>query len=566
MSAERKLDVVLYWHMHQPEYQDRRTGSYHLPWTYLHVIKDYTDMAAHLEENPEARAVVNFTPTLLEQIDDYAAQINSHRDHGETIRDPMLDALVQPVLPTSNEQRHTLIKHCLRANEKRLIKRYKEYDRLVLIARYLEEHPDAIIYVHDQYLIDIITWFHLAWLGETVKRSDLRVRKLIEKGVGFSLHDRNELLGIIGELCTNVISRYRNLAERGQIELSMTPYAHPIMPLLLDIKSAHEAMPVAPLPKLDAYPGGTERVQWHIEKGMQVFERYFGFRPTGCWPSEGSVSEATIELLGKHGVKWLASGENVLRNSLNHHNEQELNGCLHSAYQFAQNAPACFFRDDGLSDLVGFTYATWHADDAVANLIHHIENIGKACQTETRPVVSIILDGENAWEYYPENGYHFLKALYQQLGTHPNIQLTTFSEYLAGKPVLKPLSKVVAGSWVYGTFSTWIGSADKNRGWEMLADVKRAVDRQLTSKAYSDEQREKIETQLAVCEGSDWFWWFGDYNPADTVSDFESLFRAQLASLYMLLGAEPPAYLTESFTHGAGHPSVGGTMRRGKES
>lgn len=565
MSAERPMDVVLYWHMHQPQYKDMRTGSYHLPWTYLHVIKDYTDMAAHLEATPAARAVVNFTPTLLEQIDDYARQISGYLDHGASIRDSMLDALVQPVLPATAEQRLTLIGHCLRANEERLIKRYKEYERLALFAHYLHEHPDAIIYVNDQYIADILMWFHLAWLGETVKRTDLRVRKLLDKGTGYTLHERNELLGIIGELCTNVIGRFRRLAERGQIELSMTPYAHPIMPLLLNIRSTHEAMPGAPLPEFDAYPGGAQRAQWHIDKGMQIFEKFFGFRPAGCWPAEGSVSEATIELLGSNGIRWLASGESVLRNSLNHH-LPALNGCLHSAYHYADTAPGCFFRDDGLSDLIGFAYATWHADDAVANLIHHLDNIATACADETRPIVSIILDGENAWEYYPENGYHFLKALYQRLSTHPHIHLTTYSEFLATQPDIRPLDKVIAGSWVYGTFSTWIGNTDKNRGWEMLADVKRVFDQQLAVKQYSPEQLAQIETQLAICEGSDWFWWFGDYNPAQTVSDFESLFRAQLANLYMLLGVEPPAYLTHSFTHGAGHPSAGGTMRRGKES
>ncbi len=562
MSADRPIDVVLYWHMHQPEYRDIRTGCYHQPWTYLHAIKDYVDMAAHLEAAPEARAVVNFTPTLLDQIDDYARQIGGYLDHGENLLDPMLEALVQPVLPVSREERLGLIKRCLRANEERLVRRYREYERLFLLSRYLEEHPDAIIFIDDQYLADILMWFHLAWLGETVKRSDLRVRRLIDKGIGFTLHDRHELLGIIGELCSHVIGRYRRLAERGQIELSMTPFAHPIMPLLLDINSAHQAMPGAPLPAIGSYPGGAQRVEWHIEKGMQVFEHHFGFRPVGCWPSEGGICETTIEMLGRHGIRWLASGEAVLRNSL----KDDANGCLHAAYSYGKDNPTCFFRDDGLSDLIGFSYAGWHADDAVDNLVHHIDNITEACKDQARPVVPIIMDGENAWEYYPENGYHFLSALYTRLVEHPRIRLTTFRDYLADRPGTTPLEKVVAGSWVYGTFSTWIGSADKNRGWEMLADVKKVFDRQVAGQYLSPEVLEKIETQLAICEGSDWYWWFGDYNPAETVSDFESLFRAQLANLYMLLGVEPPAYLAESFTHGTGHPDAGGTMRRGSEN
>jgi alpha-amylase/alpha-mannosidase (GH57 family) len=563
--SDKPLNVVLYWHMHQPQYKDVHSGNYQLPWTYLHVIKDYVDMAAHLEAVPQAKAVFNFTPTLLEQIDDYNHQIAHYFSHGAAINDPILEALVQPVLPSSHQQRLDLIKHCLRANEERLIKRYPVYEQLAEHAHFLETHPEGIMYLHDQYLVDLIVWFHLAWMGETVRRSDLRVRAMIDKGATFSTQDRNELLRVIGELCANVIERYRALAQRGQIELSMTPYAHPIMPLLIDLKSTHEAIPDAPLPSCDVYPGGEDRVRWHIDKGMAVFEEFFGFKPTGCWPSEGSISERTVQLLAQHGVKWLASGETVLRNSLDQHENGGLVHCIHRPYIAPQTDTHCFFRDDGLSDLIGFTYATWHADDAVANMVHHIDNIAAACCDDPDAIVSIILDGENAWEYYPENGYYFLKALYEKLSDHPGINLTTYSHYLTEHSKARKLEKIVAGSWVYGTFSTWIGSRDKNIGWDMLCDAKKAVDQALASGRFAQAERERIETQLAICEGSDWFWWFGDYNPAESVKDFERLYRLQLSHLYMLIGMPAPDYLSKSFTQGGGKPSAGGTMRRGQE-
>ncbi|MBI1424056.1 MAG: glycoside hydrolase [Gammaproteobacteria bacterium] len=564
MSA-KPLNVVVYWHMHQPQYKDVHTGEYQLPWTYLHVIKDYIDMAAHLEACPQAHVVVNFTPTLLEQIDDYNRQIQDYFTHATAIKDAMLEALIQTVLPARPEQRLVMIKHCLRANEERLIKRYPQYERLAAQAKFLEQHPEAVVYIQDQYLVDLNVWFHLAWMGETVRRSDLRIRKLMDKGMCFSMQDRAELLSVIGELCATVIGRYRALAERGQIELSMTPYAHPIMPLLLDMKSAHDAMPDAPLPGCDVYPGGEERVHWHIDKGMALFQSYFGFKPHGCWPSEGSVSERTIQLLAQHGVNWVASGETVLRNSLSHEANGDLIHSIHRPYLAPHTDAYCFFRDDGLSDLIGFTYATWHADDAVANLVHHLENIADACADDPDAIVSIILDGENAWEYYPENGYYFLKALYEKLSTHPGINLTTYSRYLAKHDKAKKLNKIVAGSWVYGTFSTWIGSHDKNLGWDMLCDAKKAVDKALASGRFTGTDRERIEIQLAICEGSDWFWWFGDYNPAESVSDFERLYRLQLTHLYKLIGETPPEYLAHSFTQGGGSPSAGGTMRRGQE-
>jgi alpha-amylase/alpha-mannosidase (GH57 family) len=223
---------------------------------------------------------------------------------------------------------------------------------------------------------------------------------------------------------------------------------------------------------------------------------------------------------------------------------------------------ACFFRDDGLSDLIGFEYSKWHADDAVGHLIHHLENIAAH---EPDAVTSIIMDGENAWEYFHDNGYHFLSALYHRLANHPAIELTTFSECLKNKAVVKPLSKLMAGSWVYGTFSTWIGNADKNRGWDMLGDVKKAYDQTLSSKRLTDKQINAAQIQLAVCEGSDWFWWFGDYNPGEAVSNFEKQFRLNLANLYKLLDEEPPAYLALSFTQGSGDPALGGAMRPGVE-
>ncbi|MDZ7662614.1 glycoside hydrolase family 57 protein [Thiohalophilus sp.] len=564
MSA-KPINVVIYWHMHQPEYRDLRTGHYHLPWTYLHTIKDYVDMAAHLEVNPAARAVVNFTPTLLEQIDDYAEQIENFFLHGTQIRDPLLDALAQPIMPSDREQRLSLIKQCLRANETRLINRYPNYRRLAEFASWLDEHPDAILYLHDYFLTDILTWFHIAWLGETVRRNNPQVQTLIDKGTSFNQHDRRTLLRIIGDLCRDVIGRYRRLAEQGQVELSMTPYAHPIVPLLLDIHSAREALPDVELPTVEQYPGGKERVDWHIEKGLAVFEQHFGFRPAGCWPSEGSISEATIHTLSDKGFAWLASGDTVLHNSLQSSETRIDTQCLHTGYRYNDTSTCCFFRDDGLSDLIGFDYATWHADDAVANLIHHLENIAGACQQHANPIVSIILDGENAWEFYPENGYYFLDALYAGLAENPAIHLTTYSAYLTDQPEVTPLDRVVAGSWVYGTFSTWIGEAGKNRAWELLVDAKQACDQQLAAREFTPEIREQIAIQLAICEGSDWFWWFGDYNPAESVRDFDHLYRIQLSNLYNLLGLEPPESLGEPISLGGGQPAAGGTMRRGQE-
>ncbi|OAD23838.1 glycoside hydrolase family protein, partial [Candidatus Thiomargarita nelsonii] len=303
-----KFKVVLCWHMHQPAYYDWHNEQYQLPWTYLHGIKDYVDMAAHLEAVPNARAVVNFAPTLLEQLDDYVQQIQAFLRDATPIRDPLLAAfnshpahtpfLSQPVEGASNgdtsplvEARLTLIEQCLRANEERLIQRFKPYQALAELAEQLKESPKLVTYLDEQYIVDLLMWYHLAWLGETVRRSDDRVKTLIEKGREFNKTDRRQLLEIIGELLSEIVPRYKALAERGQIELSVTPYAHPIMPLLLDTFSAREALPEINLSGISCYPDGKDRVRWHMREGIKTFEQHFGFTPQGCWPSEGSVSE-----------------------------------------------------------------------------------------------------------------------------------------------------------------------------------------------------------------------------------------------------------------------------------
>lgn len=563
-STPPPLQVVFCWHMHQPYYKGPQNSDYDLPWVYLHGIKDYTDMVAHLENNPEAKAVVNFAPVLLEQIEDYTQQIEAWLDRGRLIKDPLLAALAGPGLPVDVESRKLIIQACLRANEHRLIHRFKHFSDLVTLAKHALTNRAMIPYLNDQFMIDMLVWYHLAWMGECTRINDLRVRSLQAKAHGFDNDDRKRLVELIWELLSSLTARYGALAKRGQVELSVTPYAHPIVPLLIELDSAKDALPSINMPMLEKYPGGEPRARWHIRKGIEVFERHFGFPPVGCWPSEGGISEATVKMLEEEGFKWAASGQQVLSNSMmssaEYHHHLPPNW-VHSAYRLQEGRLNLFFRDDGLSDLIGFTYADWHADDAVGDLINHLVNIADACKHNPQAVVAIIMDGENAWEYYPNNGSYFLHGMYERIAKHPRLQLTTFSEYQKRQRKLAPkLSKLVAGSWVYGTFTTWIGDKDKNRAWDMLGQAKKDYDQALSKKSFSDEQITELERQLAICEGSDWFWWFGDYNPGATVSDFERLFRRQLSHLYELLGESQPAYLKQVFAIGSGDPSLGGVM------
>jgi alpha-amylase/alpha-mannosidase (GH57 family) len=282
------------------------------------------------------------------------------------------------------------------------------------------------------------------------------------------------------------------------------------------------------------------------------------------WLSEGGVSDDALALLDELGFQWTASGEAVWHHScLTSSCDPEEMACrraLFIPYRLEGSVTRIHFRDDGLSDLIGFEYSKWHADDAVADFIGHLERIADSLGDDKHQyVVSVILDGENAWEYYPDNGHHFIEALYQRLAEHERIRPTTFAD-LEGEVREEQLQHLVAGSWVYGSFSTWIGSADKNRAWDLLVEAKHCFDARigkLRPRAAAEATR-----LLAVCEGSDWFWWFGDYNPAQSVSDFDRLFRLQLGKLYHMLGVTPPPALDTPISHGGGNAENAGTMRR----
>jgi alpha-amylase/alpha-mannosidase (GH57 family) len=563
VAEPQRLPVVLLWHMHQPQYRDALTAEYVLPWTYLHAIKDYTDMAAHLEDNPAARAVVNFTPLLIEQLEEIAAGIDAHLTRGTPLADPVLALLGPDALPTDPARRLALLRASLRAQRAHMIERFPAYVELAELAKTFGT-SERIAYASDQFLRDLAVWYHLAWLGETVRRASVLAESLAQRAGGFSAAERRELLVLIGELVGGVIPRYRRLAASGQCELSVTPYGHPIIPLLVDFGSAREALSALPLPVHAAYPGGAARAGWHVEEAVRVFTRAFGTRPLGCWPAEGAISDATLTMLAAHGFEWTASGEGVLRGSL------ETQGGHAAAmeplvgdrpYRFAGTQLDCYFRNDALSDLIGFTYASWHGDDAAHNLVNELVRLADLYAGGEHAVL-IALDGENAWEHYPFNGYYFLRSLYALLASHPRLELTTLSQCRARGLNAAPLAHVRAGSWVHGTLATWMGDADKNRAWDLLCDAKQAFDRVLQDGTLDPQQRAAAGRQLALCESSDWFWWFGDYNPGEAVSQFDELYRRQLTALYARLNLPPPAELSRALSSGGGTPEHGGAMRR----
>lgn len=561
------INLVFLWHMHQPDYRNHIDGEIVLPWTLLHSLKDYSDMAYHLEINPKMRAVVNFVPVLCEQIADYQEQFQSRN-----FRLPLLKLLAEKDYAniTIAEKKY-LLETCFAANEQNMIKPFFAYNRLWEISQKML-HANDINYLAPSYFGDIVTWYFLAWLGESVRRSDSLFQLLVDKserGDSFSYDDRARLMLLIASVINNLLPRYRALQERGQIEISTTPNTHPLAPLLLDFNSARESEPNAPLPQ-NQYPSGAERVRLHLHQSEIIHQKYFGKQAPGLWPAEGAISDDFIKLINQnqqttaHKVRWIASGEGVLRNSL----ALSKITCESPAYTPWRlgdvKEPIIFFRDERLSDLIGFEYSRWHNGDAARHLVRQIEEIYDKTPADKNQVVAIILDGENAWEHYPFNGYYFFECLYKILTDNPKIHITTFNticdEVSKGAIECRELPQIADGSWVYGTMSTWIGDAEKNHAWDLLVSAKNAYDAKIN--LLSPAKAEKASEQLAICESSDWFWWFGNYNPSHSVTSFDKLYRQNLTLLYKAIEVTPPPELLIPISTGNNYSTADGTMRK----
>lgn len=554
-SIVRPVTLVLLWHMHQPEYRDYASGQFRQPWVYLRATKDYADMAWHLEHQVGMKAVVNFTPVLLDQLDDYADQFVSGG-----LRDPLLRLLVRPEGdPLSDADRTLIVEQCMRSDDERKAQSFAAWKQLRDVFAVADARgSNSWQEVPDEHFLDLLTWYHLGWTGETLRRASPMVARLMGAGARFSLADRMELFHLIGATVRGIVPRYAELALAGRIELSTTPHHHPLAPLLMSFTSAREADPVIALPQSPGYPGGYRRVSAQLQSALESHRQRFGRVPGGVWPAEGAISTEFVQLLAEQGCTWTASGSHVLANSLRRPSAPET---LYRPYRLesANEGPTLFFRDDRLSDLIGFEYANWNSHDAAADLVARLEAIGAASEGKA-PLVSIVLDGENCWDAYPYNGYYFLSELYELLASHPGIETTTYQRYLAERRASPAsLEQLVAGSWVQGSFSTWVGSAEKNLAWDLLCMAKRSFDLVIASQRLSQATVRAASRQLAACEASDWFWWPGSSNARHKVEGIDRVYRGNLANLYNLLELPVPDPLGKAISEGGGHSEGGGT-------
>ncbi|MBI5167263.1 MAG: hypothetical protein HY998_05920 [candidate division NC10 bacterium] len=552
MKGETVLYLAFLWHMHQPYYKDLVTGEYCLPWVRLHGIKDYYDMAAILEDFPSIHQTFNLVPSLMEQIQDYASG---------TAQERFLELSERTAAELSHEERAFVLKNFFMANPDTMIRIHPRYGDLLEkrgFPKTGEEIQEMIRYFSVQDLLDLQVWFNLAWFDPSLRERDPLLRGLVEKGRGYTEQEKRALLRKQGEVLGLIIPTYQRLAEKGQIEVTTTPYYHPILPLLCDTDSAKLATPRIKLPEERfVHP---EDAAAQLSMAIEFHKMLFGRAPYGMWPAEGAVSEAIVPLLFETGIHWIASDEGVLARSINRPMERDSQGrlkspeVLYQPYRLEKGGKGLtlVFRDRYLSDLIGFTYSRWAPKAAVDDFLGRLRDIRihylkKLVGYDERrpPLVAVILDGENAWEYYPNDGRDFLLKLYERLSEEPGIRTVTVSEYLERYPPTTVLPKLHAGSWINANFRIWIGQEEDNEAWDLLSMVRSDLEDLEAARPRGEKEKglSRAWQEIYIAEGSDWCWWYGDEHTSGNDEEFDNLFRQHLMNVYRITGKEIPPRL-----------------------
>jgi len=543
------IHLAFLWHQHQPLYKDLVRGRYVLPWVRLHAIKDYIGMLLVLREFPEIRATINLVPSLIIQIEEYAAGV---------AEDDALRLTRKPADALDEADRRYVLEHFFAGNPDRLIRIFPRYHELFELRNQgLQDAARARGLLSAGALRDIQVWSTLAWFHPLVVENDGVLGELRDKGRDFTEEDKGAMLERQDEVIRRVLPLHRELSESGQIEISTTPFYHPILPLLCNMESAREAMPDVPMPerRSDLRPDAEAQVS----RAIELHQRVFGRPPTGMWPAEGSVGMNILPLLEGRGLRWIATDEQILARSTDSNLARDENAVLHSPDDLYQpyalpgegDLPAVVFRDRVLADAIGFEYHHGEPQAGAENLAWRIREAAHRCGDGPR-LVTVALDGENPWDYYGQAGLTFLRELYGRLVREQEIVTTRLTDYVLEHPPEKRLPRLAAGSWINANFAIWIGAEEDRTAWAMLAEAREALRRRLNRDPQLDEKAiAEAWEHVYIAEGSDWFWWLGEEHTSEQDYMFDELFRAYVANIYHLIGEAPP----ESLTRPIGKPT-----------
>ncbi|HEX9050538.1 MAG TPA: glycoside hydrolase family 57 protein, partial [Anaeromyxobacter sp.] len=492
-------------------------------------------MAWMLERHPGVRCTVNFTPVLLEQLEEYARG---------AARDRFLDLSSRPATELGPEERQQLLKSFFMVDWETVIRPLPRYWELLHQRGRDLRHVDLAATAERfdaAALTDLQVLFNLGWMGFGALADDEGLRALAAKGRDYSREDIEYVLAAQARVLAGVVPRWRALARRGQVELSTTPYYHPILPLVCDTDAARRALPELELPPRFSRP---EDARWHVREAMASHARRFGAPPAGMWPAEGSVSPEAVEILASEGVRWAASDEGVLLHSLPP--EAPRLASLYRPWRVAAGAGgelSMLFRDRSLSDVIGFTYAQVPARQAVSDFLAHVGAIGEAWTRGGQagaPTVGVFLDGENAWEHYPASGQAFLDGLYGALEASDRIRTVTLSEATRDAPG-RAIPRIHSGSWIEASYRIWIGHSEDRRAWTALGRARDAIAAAERSGAVDPATVAQAKRHAYAAEASDWYWWYGEDFTTELAAEFDALFRGHVIRAALLAGAHPPA-------------------------
>lgn len=545
------MRLCFIWHMHQPYYLDPLSGTYLLPWVRLHGCKDYLDMVTLADEYPTIKQCFNLVPSLLDQLQDYAAgtALDRHLELSRLRAEDLEEA-----------EKIEISQQFFAAYAPTMIEPYPRYHELHQLCQELKGR-DLLERLGTQDLLDLQVWFNATWIDPSL-RTDKRIAGIYEKGRDFTEEEKQALLEYQIELIGRIIPAYRERQESGRIEVSFSPYYHPILPLLIDTDAARESMPQAQLPaRRFQHP---EDARQQIAASVELYRKLFDRELKGMWPSEGSVSQALLPLLAEQGIRWIATDEEIYQASKREKGAKTQADTKQRGYGFHQpltvgdgdNRIGILFRDHTLSDKIGFVYSKWEPERAATDFVTQLLNLEKLFKGagEAEPLVNIIMDGENAWEYYQNDGIDFLHALYARIEAAKGITTVLPGELFTESDKLENLPHLFAGSWIDHDFHVWIGHEEDNRAWDLLAATRERLIAYLEANPdFPAEKRAAAWKELYVAEGSDWCWWYGDDHYTDQFEIFDRLFRRHLRHIWDLIGEPPPNGLLQPLRREAGH-------------
>ena len=549
--SSKPINLAFIWNMHQPYYKNLVTDEFILPWVRLHGIKDYYDMVHILKDFPSIHQTFNLVPSLIDQIQEYSSKDFT------SIKDKFLMLTLKPADTLSEDDRIFILGNFFHANAETMINVYPRYRELFDkrgVGVSSDDLGEIQKYFTNQEMLDLQVWFNLCWFDPVFKDNNPALVKLIEKGSDFTETEKTAVCAEQQKVLRMILPEYRKFYDSGQIEIIYSPYYHPILPLLCDSNEAKMALPDIQLPKTRFRHVEDARTQ--IEKGRHLLQKVFGRQPCGMWPSEGSVSQQLLPLFSEAGIRWIATDEEILAKSLNLLLERDQEGVLRSpeilyrpyTVENGSHKVQVVFRDHVLSDLFGFIYLRWNAREAVDDFFRRIHAIRRSlADKKDQHLVSVILDGENAWEYYKNDGRDFLLELYQRLEQEPLIRCVTVGEYLAENPATQTIPTLFSGSWINHNFRIWIGHQEDNDGWDQISMVRDDLLRFERKNPDYDKDKLKLAwEEIYIAEGSDWFWWYGDDHSSGNDEAFDELFRTHLMNVYHLLGLPVPDGLYNS--------------------